>query len=30
MDVGKHLVRLERELAYNSIKRKWEEVPNIL
>ena len=25
MDVGKHLVRLERETTYDSIKRKWAE-----
>ena len=25
MDVGKHLIRLERETTYDSIKRKWAE-----
>ena len=25
MDVGKHLVRLERETTYDNIKRKWAE-----
>ena len=26
MDSGKHLMRLERETAYDSIKRKWVEI----
>ena len=30
MDAGKHLTRLERETTYDSIKRKWIEIPNVL
>ena len=30
MDSDKHLLKLERETAYDSIKRKWVEIPYVL